>query len=101
MAPRVPFRDLEACRTSNEALLDEEVAARVRAAVLGNFQPEQVNGFPMKSEEGYYDLVSPSSYCHSTLVLGFVISFPIFLRLVLVLPRGDRCSILKASSEGG
>ena len=55
----------------------------------------------MKSEEGYYDLVSPSSYCHSTLVLGFAISFPIFLRLVLVLPRGDRCSVLKASSEGG
>jgi len=41
---------------------DEEVAARVRVAVAGNFQPEQVNGFTMKPEEGYYDLVSPSSY---------------------------------------
>ena len=41
---------------------DEEVAARVRVAVAGNFQPEQVNGLTMKPEEGYYDLVSPSSY---------------------------------------
>ena len=43
----------------------------------------------MKPEEGYYDLVSPWSYCHSTLVVGFVVLFPIFLRLVPVLPGGD------------
>jgi hypothetical protein len=37
MGPRIPLWDLEACRMSNEALLDEEVAARVRAAVMGDF----------------------------------------------------------------
>jgi len=36
----------------NEALADKEVAARVRAAVAGDFQPEHVNSFPMKLEEG-------------------------------------------------
>ena len=39
-------RDVEACRMSNEAPAEEEVAARVRAAVVGDFQSEQVNGFP-------------------------------------------------------
>ena len=77
MGPRVPLRDLEACRMSNEAPPDEEVAARVRAAVVGDFQPEQVNGFPMKPEEGYHNLVSPSSYRYSTFIVGFVIFFPI------------------------
>jgi len=67
----------------------EEVAARVRAAISGDFQPEQVNDFPMKPEEVYYDLVSPSSYGHSTLVVGFVVFFLFFLRLVPVLPGGD------------
>jgi len=52
---------------------DEEAAARVRAAVAGDFQPEQVNGFPMKPEEGYYDLVSPSRY--QSLLLAFLFSF--------------------------
>jgi hypothetical protein len=47
---------------SNEALPDEEVAARVRAAVSGDFHLEHVNGFPMNPEKGYYDLVSPSSH---------------------------------------
>jgi hypothetical protein len=75
MDPCAPSRDLEACRMSNEALLDEEVAARVRAAVSGDFQPEHVNSFPMKPEEGYYDLVSPSSHCHLPLVFGSVVSF--------------------------
>ena len=53
----VSSRDLEACRMSNEAPADEEVAARVRAAVVGDFQPEQVNGFPMRPEKGCLDLV--------------------------------------------
>ena len=48
----VSSRDLEACRMSNEALADKEVAARVRAAVAGDFQPKHVNSFPMKLEEG-------------------------------------------------
>jgi len=74
MGPGVPLRDLEACRMSNKAPPDEEVAARVRAAVAGDFQPEQVNSFPMKLEEGYYDLVSPSSYCLLTLVVGLLLS---------------------------
>jgi len=39
MGPHAPSRDLEACQMSNEAHPDEEVAARVRAAVLGDFQP--------------------------------------------------------------
>jgi len=62
MGPRVPLRDLEACRMSNEALSDEEVVSKVRPTVAGDFQPEQVNGFLMKPEDGYYDLVSPLSY---------------------------------------
>jgi len=60
MGPGVSSRDLEACRTSNEAPAHEEVAARVRAAVADDFQPEHVNGFPMKPDEGLIDLVSPS-----------------------------------------
>ena len=62
MGPCVLSWDREACRMSNKALLDEEVAARVRVAVSGDFQPEHVNTFPMKPNEGYYDLVSLSSY---------------------------------------
>jgi len=55
--------DLEACWMSNEAPVDDEVAARVRAAVAGDFQPEHVNGFPMRPDEGSVDLVSsPSAY---------------------------------------
>jgi hypothetical protein len=86
MGPYIPSRDLEACRMSNEALPDKEVAARVRAAVSGDFQLEHVNGFPMKPEKGYYDLVSPSShYCLSP-IFDFI-----FLRFMFVLPGGDRC----------
>jgi len=59
MGPGVSSRDLEACRMSNEAPTDEEVAARVRAAVAGDFQPEHVNGFPMRPDQGSIDLVSP------------------------------------------
>jgi len=58
MVPDVSSRDLEACRMSNEAPADDEVAARVRAAVAGDFQPELVNGFPMRPDVGSIDLVS-------------------------------------------
>ena len=58
MGPGVSSRDLEACRMSNEAPADDEVAARVRAAVAGDFQPEHVNGFPMRPDVGSIDLVS-------------------------------------------
>jgi len=75
MGPDVSLWDLEACRMSNEAPSDEEVAARVGVAVACNFQPEQVNDFPMKPEEGYYDLVGPSSYRSLLLVLPFSFRF--------------------------
>ena len=65
MRPGVSSRDLEACRMSNEAPTDEEVAARVRATVAGDFQPEHVNGFPMKPDKGSIDLVSSSPCCYS------------------------------------
>jgi len=61
MGPGVSSRDLEACRMSNEALTDEEVAARVRAAIAGDFKPEHVNGFPMRPDKGSIDQVSPFS----------------------------------------
>ena len=60
MGPGVSSRDLEACRMSNEAPTDDEVVARVRAAVAGDFQSEHVNGFPMWPDKGSIDLVSPS-----------------------------------------
>jgi len=37
MGPGVSSRDLEACWMSNEEPADEEVTARVRAAVAGHF----------------------------------------------------------------
>ena len=58
MGPGVSSWDLEACRMSNEAPADDEVVARVRAAVAGDFQPEHVNGFPMRPDKGSIDLVS-------------------------------------------
>ena len=57
MGHGVSSRDLEVCQMSNEAPADDEVAARVRAAVAGDFQPERVNGFPMRPDEGSIDLV--------------------------------------------
>ena len=60
MGPGVLSHDLEACRMSNETPADEEVAARARAAVAGDFQPEHVNVFPMKPDEGLINLVSSS-----------------------------------------
>jgi len=79
MGPSVWSRDLEACQMSNEAPADDEVAARVRAAVAGDFQPEHVNGFPMRPDAGSIDLV------HSFLVYGFDSRFPLlpFLSLSL------------------
>ena len=65
MGPDASSRDLEACRMSNEAPTDDEVAVRVRAAVAGDFQPEHVNGFPMRPDAGSIDLV------RSFLVYGF------------------------------
>jgi len=62
MGPGVSSRDLEACRMSNEALADDECAARVRAAING--------GFPMRPDEGSIDLVS------FLLVYGFDSGFP-------------------------
>jgi len=58
MGPGISSRDLEACWMSNEAPADDEVAARVRAAIAGDFQPEHVNGFPMRPDVGSIDLVS-------------------------------------------
>ena len=55
---------------SNEAPADEEVAARVRAAIAGDFQPEHVNGFPMKPDEGSINLVSSSYCCYSVFDLS-------------------------------
>jgi len=71
MGPGVSSWDLKACRMSNEAPADDEVVARVRAAVAGDFQPEHVNGFPMRPDEGSIDLVSSLS-AH-----GFDFGFPL------------------------
>jgi hypothetical protein len=57
MGPGVSSRDLEACRMSNVALADDEVAARVKAAIAGDFKSQHVNGFPMRPDEGSVDLV--------------------------------------------
>ena len=57
MGPGVSSRDLEACQMSNEALANDEVAARVRASIAGDFKPEHVNGFPMRPDAGSIDLV--------------------------------------------
>ena len=57
MGPGVSSRDLEACQMFNEAPADDEVAARVRAAIAGDFKSEHVNGFPMRPDAGSIDLV--------------------------------------------
>ena len=80
MGPGVSSRALEACRMSNEAPADDEVAARVRAAVAGDFQPEHVNGFPTRPDQGSIDLVS------SFLVYGADSRFP------LTFPKTYLCS---------
>ena len=58
MGPRAASGDLEACWMSREVLPDDEVVARVRAAISGVFQAKDVNAFPKKPEVGYLDLVS-------------------------------------------
>ena len=88
MGPCTPSRDHEACCMSNEAL-PKEVAAKVRVAVLGDFQPKHVNSFPMKPDEGYFDLVSPSSYRHSILLFAFIISRLVFLKFGSCFARGQ------------
>jgi len=77
MGPGVSSRDLEACRMSNKAPADDEVAARVRAAIAGDFKPEHVNGFPMRPDAGSIDLV------RSFLVYSFDSGFPFCLSLSL------------------
>ena len=37
--------------------VDDEVTARVRAAIAGDFQSEHVSGFPMRRDAGSIDLV--------------------------------------------
>jgi len=84
MGPGVSSRDLEACRMSNEALADDEVAARVLVAITGDFQPKHVNGFPMWPNEGSIDLVS------FLLVCGFDSGFPWLPFLACLCSRRDR-----------
>ncbi|XP_021319233.1 UPF0329 protein ECU05_1680/ECU11_0050-like [Sorghum bicolor] len=43
---------------SNEAPADDEVTTRVRAAVAGDFQPEHVDGFPMRPDQASINLGS-------------------------------------------
>ena len=86
MGPGVSSRDLEACRMSNEAPADDEVAARVRAAIAGDFKPEHVNGFPMRPDAGSIDLVC-SFLVHSS-DYGFL-SIPFFLKPNFVLVGAD------------
>jgi len=57
MGPGISSRDLKACRMSNEAPADDEVAAQVRAAIAGDFKADHVNGFPMRPDAGSIDLV--------------------------------------------
>ena len=97
MGPGVSSRDLEACRMSNEAPADDEVAAQVRAAVAGDFQPEHIDGFPMRTDKGSVDLVS------SFLTYGFDSGFSsiLFLKIVFAHAVFNRCSILEASGKGG
>jgi len=61
MGLRAASRDLDACRMSKEVLPNEEVAIRVRVAISGAFQVEDVNAFPMKLEMGCLNVVSISS----------------------------------------
>jgi len=80
MGPGVSSRDLEACRMSNKALADDETAARVKAAIAGDFKSKHVNGFPMRPDEGSIDLVcsflahnSDSEFCSIPFKPSFVL----------------------------
>jgi len=89
MGPGVSSRDLEACRMSNEALADDEVAARVRAANAGDFKPEHVNGFPMRPDAGSIDLVC-SFLVHSS--NSRFLSIPLFFKAYICSGRGGLMS---------
>ena len=52
MGPGVSSRTLEACRMSNEAPADDEVAARVRATIAGDFQPGARQRLPHEARSG-------------------------------------------------
>ena len=96
MGPGVSSRDVEACRMSNEALADDETAARDRAAIVGDFKSEHVNGFPMRPDEGSIDLVC-SSLAHSS-----DSGFPsILFKPTFVLVGTHRCPVFEAPCEGG
>ena len=87
---------------SNEAPSDQEVAARVRAVVVGNFQLEQVNSFPMRPEEGCLDLVSPWSHRYSASIVWLRHSSSRIFRAYDGLLLGDdRLLVLEASGDGG
>lgn len=101
MSPHALSRDLEVCQMSNEALPDEEVAARVMAAVSGDFEPDSVNSFPMKPDNGYFDLVSPSSCDLSILIFSSIFSCLILLRFGIFFAGGDRRKVLEAPGERG
>jgi hypothetical protein len=75
MGPSVLSWDLEACQMSNVAPSDEEVAARVSAAVAGGFKPVLVNSLLVRPEEGYPNLVSFFATIYSILVVGRVALF--------------------------
>jgi len=87
MAPGVSSRDLEACRMSSEAPANDEVTARVRAAIAGDFKPEHVNGFPMRPDAGSIDLVC------SLLVFSFDYGFLSAPSLSLPLSRHGRIDV--------
>ena len=89
---------------SNEAPVDDEVAARVRAAVAGDFQPAHVDGFPMRLDQG--SMASLSGFPMAAQVL-FLFMVPILdflrppLRLIFACVGIDRRSTLEAFGEGG
>jgi len=51
MGPGVSSWDLEVCRMSNEAPANDEVTARVRAAIAGDFKPESTKDSKKKGEK--------------------------------------------------
>jgi len=87
MGPGVSSRALEACRMSSEAPADDEVAAMLSAAVAGDFQPEHVNGFPMRPDQGSIDLVS------SFPVYGFDSRFPSIFSKTYLCSCRDRSTL--------
>jgi hypothetical protein len=81
---------------------NEEVVARVSAAVAGGFQPEHVNSLPMRPEEGCLDLVSPWSHRYSASIVWLRHSSSRIFRAYDGLLLGDdRLLVLEASGDGG